>query len=177
MPDNKIPERFLKESVSYQLKEKHSKHISYFSLTNYNKELFEIANTKAKELLKNGFRKDCFNRKYVLYNFGEDKANEIFPQFEEENYFGLSKEDIRNIEKVKSIVLEEIKTKKYIKEKNIVENKDLKEYWLIAKNRIIKENNLKCDFLKNDLRELLKIENEKGRPRIIFPNYILPKDK
>lgn len=166
--DKEIPKSLLIKSEKYRKEKKYTKHIGYYSLPTYNEKLLNIANIRAKELLKNGFRKQSFSRKFVLLTFAKDKANEIFPQYEKENSKGFSNKELQEFENIENYILKEIEAKKYIKENCISQNKKLNKYWLISKKRILEKNNLECVYLTNSLKEKLNIENEKGRPKIII---------
>lgn len=87
---NDIPEKQLKKAKAIAAKFGHRKLTGFYSFNEYGVLQFQDSDQIAKELQANNITFKGLSREYILRTFGEQKANEVYPQFHYENSKGTS---------------------------------------------------------------------------------------
>lgn len=85
-----IPKKELEKAKEIAKKYGHKKLTGFYSFDEYGVMEFEDSNEIAKELKLHHYSIRGLSREYILRAFGEEKANEAYPQFHYENKRGTS---------------------------------------------------------------------------------------
>lgn len=118
-----LPEKLLAKHIqNKQVKIKESNHavnqINTYQIPSYSIDMLSDSNNKAIILKNNNFTLNGLSREYIIRTFGDELANELFPQFKDK---GLSKKSIEKTNEITSIAIDCIKNKKYVSENEIIE--------------------------------------------------------
>jgi hypothetical protein len=85
-----IPAKQLKKAKAIAAKLGHKKLTGFYSFNEYGVLQFQDSDDIAKELQTNHLTLKGLSREYILRTFGEEKANEVYPQYRFENSKGTS---------------------------------------------------------------------------------------
>ena len=85
-----IPEKQLKKARAIAAKYGHTKLTGFYSFDEYGVLQFQDSDEIAKQLQANNITFKGLSREYILRTFGEQKANEVYPQYQFENRKGTS---------------------------------------------------------------------------------------
>ena len=118
-----LPEKLLAKHIqNKQTKIKESNHavnqINTYQIPSYSIDMLSNSNNKAIILKNNNFTLNGLSREYIIRTFGDDLANELFPQFKDK---GLSKKSIEKTNEITIIAIDCINNKKYVSENEIIE--------------------------------------------------------
>lgn len=164
------------------------KAISFYSIPLFSKELLQLANDIAKDMLDNGYTFNAFNKIWLIKTFGQETADKVYPDnraiTEYSNYVA---------DEVEKFILEDIEKNSYTTKKRVLDgvviNYDKnfsKEYGFIKETEspkaiikrefdrsikgIVERNELKYRKANKELKETFKLDSYKW---IIFHSNFL----
>lgn len=150
LPEEKIPKDMLNKSKHISALKGYKKIPNYYIIPSYDVSVLEKSEHEAEILKKNNFTMKGLSREWVYRTFGEEKANEIFPQYIYENSKGNSKASDKRTSDITKIILKLIDKKSYATEKEVIK---------LLRNKYGK-NNTEVQ-LKKSLQEILLSYNLK----------------
>jgi len=137
-----LPEKLLAKHIqNKQSKIKEFNHavnqINTYQIPSYSIDMLNDSNNKAMILKDNNFTLNGLSREYIIRTFGDELANEIFPQFKDKPLSEKSNEKTNEISK---IIIECINNKLYVSENEIIDiyrkNHDFKVSEKVVKTQI-----------------------------------------
>lgn len=114
-----IPEKELNKAKSISAKYGFKKLTNFYQFEEYGILSLKQGERMAKVLIENNFSLKGLSREYVLRTFGIEVANKVYPQYKYENKKGTSNKSDKATLELASIVLDSIKKKRYILEKDV----------------------------------------------------------
>lgn len=143
-----------------------------YSVPEYTDELFQQANTIAKQLRDAGVRMNAISKDLILEVFGKEKALEIYPQSEEDTISEHGKQFRQEVGAVLNRLLD---AKGYTTVSDLVEQVHRNRTWISVTDRRVKkhlpgllqQSGLVEIKLTKVLKECLKIDGS-GYPKVII---------
>lgn len=118
---SKIPEQLLQKGLGISKSKGYKKISTYYSIGGFgHRELMKSEN-RAIELKEKNFSMKGLSREWVLRTFGVDVANEIYPQYKDENTIGVSRKSNYKTNEIVKVTFMLIEKQSYATEKQIVE--------------------------------------------------------
>jgi len=145
-----------------------------YSVPEYTDDLFQQANSIAKQMKDAGVRMNAISRDLILEVFGKEKALEVYPQSDEEQ---ISEQGQKFRQEVGAILHRLLEDKGYTTVTELVEQVHHNRTWISVTDRMVKkylpgllrEYDLIETITTKILKEKLKI-TRKGYPKVILKN-------
>lgn len=173
LPENKIPEKELRKAKSIAAQYGLKKITNFYSFSEYGVDTFTESEENAKKLKENNVTLKGLSRELVLRTFGEEKANEIYPQFKFENSRGTSEKSDDHTAEIVSCIQYCINKKGYCTETDIVKMLNDKHHHVTTEvqikkslQEILTSYGLKRVRANKDIKEKYNIEAS-GYPFVI----------
>ncbi|WP_099466707.1 hypothetical protein [Konateibacter massiliensis] len=126
---NCIPEEELNKAKHISAKYGFKKLTNFYQFGEYGFNQFKESEGIAKILKQNNFSLKGLSREYVLRTFGNELADKVFPQYKFENKRGTSNNSDNFTLTISEHILETIKKKGYILEKDVKINNKIETQW------------------------------------------------
>lgn len=118
LPDAQIPESYLKKAKETRLKNKQFYNVSFFSIPSYCNEIMEASEERATMYKDNSVSMRGWSRELLLRTFGEDIANEVYPQFSKRK---VSEKSQKITKEIHELIISRIEEKGYATEKEVLD--------------------------------------------------------
>lgn len=118
LPEDDIPENYLEKAKEIALKYGHRNIVNYFSIPSYCDSTLKESLERAKMYKGNNVTMKGWSRELLQRTFGEDVANEVYPQFTHRKT--SKKSDIRTFD-IHTVTMKLIEEKGYVLERDITE--------------------------------------------------------
>lgn len=126
---DKIPEDKLKKAKAISAKYGFKKITNFYQFEEYGRLSLKNSEKIAKTLIENNISLRGLSREYVLRTFGKELADKVFPQYKYENEHGTSKKSDDLTLKISEFIIENIKKKRYILEKDVKLDNKIETQW------------------------------------------------
>ncbi|NLJ96240.1 MAG: hypothetical protein GX321_03730 [Clostridiales bacterium] len=126
---DKIPEKELNKAKSISAKYGFKKLTNFYQFEEYGCMTLNDSENIAKTLIDNNISLKGLSREYVLRTFGKELSDKVFPQYKYENERGTSKKSDDFTLRISEYILENIKKKRYILEKDVKINNKIETQW------------------------------------------------
>lgn len=126
---DKIPEKELNKAKSISAKYGFKKITNFYQFEEYGCMTLNDSENIAKTLIDNNISLKGLSREYVLRTFGKELSDKVFPQYKYENERGTSKKSDDFTLRISEYILETIKKKRYILEKDVKINDKIETQW------------------------------------------------
>lgn len=173
LPEGKIPENELRKAKSIAAQYGLKKITNFYSFSEYGVDTFTESEENAKKLKENNVTLRGLSRELVLRTFGEEKANEIYPQFKFENSRGTSEKSDEHTAEIINCIWYCLDKKGYCTEMDITKMLNVKYHHVTTEvqikkslQEILTSYGLKRIRANKDLKEKYCIEGN-GYPFII----------
>lgn len=126
---NCIPEEELNKAKHISAKYGFKKLTNFYQFEEYGYMTLEDSEEIAKILIDNNISLRGLSREYILRTFGIEVANKVYPQYKFENKRGTSDKSDRQTLEIGKFILDEIKKKGYMLEKDVKINSRVETQW------------------------------------------------
>jgi len=126
---DKIPEKELNKAKSISAKYGFKKLTNFYQFEEYGCMTLKDSENIAKSLIDNNISLKGLSREYVLRTFGTELADKVYPQYKYENKRGTSNKSDDFTLRISEYILETIKKKRYILEKDVKVNGKVETQW------------------------------------------------
>lgn len=147
LSDAQIPETYLKKANEVRLKNKQFYNVSFFSIPSYCNDLMEESEVRANMYKDNNVSMRGWSRELLLRTFGEDVANESYPQFSQRKVSNKSQKVTKEIHE---LIIMRIEEKGYATEAEVIEEIVIEN---LKKGNKVKESSQ--TQIKKSLQEML----------------------
>lgn len=177
--EEQVPVKLIERNREYKKNNRNSYMVNFFSIPSYSDDHMKESFRRALEYVNNNITMRGWSRELLQRTFGEEIANEIYPQFEHRKI--TTKSAIRTSQ-IHKIAMSFIEERGYVLEKEITEEL-IREYekseYKYSKNQLerqIKKSlqemldayGWKREKLTNDLKDKLNLKHIKRCPFIIY---------
>lgn len=118
LKEDDVPEKYLTKAKHIAAKNNQKSIVNFYSIPSYCDEILQKSIKRAIEYKENNLSMKGWSRELLLRTFGEEIANEIYPQFTHRKATKQSNE--RTIE-IHKVVLDLLNKNKFVTEKEVVE--------------------------------------------------------
>lgn len=162
-----IPENELQKAKSISAQYGSRKITNYYQIEEYGFSTLEESEKIAATLIENNMTLKGLTREYILRTFGIELADKVYPQYKTENRKGTSAKSDRLTGKISLALLETIKNRGYIFEREANLNGTVGNQWKKSIQEILDTYGLKRVRLNKELKTKYGIEGN-GYPYIII---------
>lgn len=164
---NDIPEKQLTKAKAIAAKFGHTKLTGFYSFDEYGVLQFQDSDDIAKELQANNITFKGLSREYILRTFGEQKANEVYPQYKFENSKGTSEKSDNATSELVRKLCDIINVQEYCFESDIRGSGKTEVQWKRSIQYILDNGGFEKVKLNKNLKEKYHITCN-GYPNIII---------
>lgn len=162
-----IPQPELKKAQAISAKYGFKKITNFYQIEEYGYTTLEESERRAQVLIDNNMTLKGLSREYVLRTFGSDVADEVFPQYKQENQQGTSEKSDTVTMELAGHVLAKIQEQGYMLEKELNQKNRIGVQWKKSIQEILNCYGLKRVKLNKELKKAFGIEGS-GYPNIII---------
>jgi len=166
-----IPEKELNKAKSISAKYGFKKITNFYQFEEYGCMLLKDSELMAKVLIENNFSLKGLSREYVLRTFGIEVADKVYPQYRYENKKGTSIKSDKLTLKLSEKVLDTIKKKGYILEKDVRGKGKIEVQWKKSIQEILDTYGLVKVKASKDIKERYNIPAE-----IPYQSFVIVKE-